>query len=52
MLFSCSTQLSWKYIMLIIVKMPTIVDIFNIYEHDIYKYESLKSRKVCIFSVF
>ena len=39
--------------MLINVKMPTIVAIFNIYEHDIINttYESLKARKVFIFSV-
>ena len=31
MLFSCSTQLSTKFILLISVKMPTIVGIFTIF---------------------
>ena len=34
-LFSCSTQLSMKFIMLINVKMPTMLH-FNIYKHDKY----------------
>ena len=34
--FSCSTQLSMKFILLINVKMPTVVWHFNIYGHDKY----------------
>ena len=44
--FSCSTQLSMKFIMLINVKMPTIVGLSFIYQHDkynIWKFESKKS---------
>ena len=33
-LFSCSAQLRLKFILLINVKMPTIVGIFNIYKQD------------------
>ena len=33
-LFPCSTQQSTKFILLINVKMPAIVGIFNIYKHD------------------
>ena len=35
-LFSCSTQLVMKFILLIKVKMPTNCWHFNIYEHDKY----------------
>ena len=51
-LFSCSSQLSTKFILLINVKMPTIVGILTF----IYKIntpsESLKARKVFIFQHF
>ena len=49
-LFSCSTQLSIKFIKLINVKMPTVWH-FNIYEDDNTSFESLKEIKVFFFSI-
>ena len=51
-LFSCSTQLSWKYIMLINVKMPTIVGILTFMSMINPTYESSKARKVFFFLYF
>ena len=49
-LLPCSTQLSTKFIMLINVKMPTIVDILTFNSMINITYESLKARKVYILS--
>ena len=49
-LFSCSTQLSKKFIMLINVKMPTSVDILTFNNTINTSLDSLKARKK-IFSV-
>ena len=51
-LFSCSTQLSMKFTMLINVKMPTIVGILTFVSMINATYESLKARKVLIFQHF
>ena len=51
-LFSCSTQLSTKFIMLINVKMPTIVGILTFISMLNATSESLKARKVGIFLLF
>ena len=51
-LFSCSTQLSLKFIMLINVKMPTIVGILTFIGMINTTSECLKGIKVLIFSVF
>ena len=48
-LFSCSTQLSMKFIMLIYVKMPTIVGILTFSGMINTTPESLKARKILIF---
>ena len=48
-LFSCSTQLSMKFIMLINVKMPTIVGILIFMSKINTTSEHLKARKVLIF---
>ena len=45
-LFSCSTQLSMKFIMLINVKMPTIVGILTFISMMNASSESLKAKKV------
>ena len=45
-LFSCSTQLSTNFIMLINVKMPTIVGILTFNSMTNKTFESLKARKV------
>ena len=50
--FSCSTQLSIKFIMLINVKMPTIVGILTFISMINTTYESLKVRKEFIFKFF
>ena len=50
-LFSCSTQLSMNYIMLINVKMPTIVGILIFMNMTNTKSESLKARSL-YFPVF
>ena len=50
--FLYSTQLSIQYIMLIIVKMPTIVGILTIISMINTTPESLKARKVCNFQHF
>ena len=50
--FSCSTQLSMKFIMLIIVKMPTIVGILTLISMINTTSESLKARNVFIFQHF
>ena len=50
--FSCSTQLSMKYIMLILVKMPTIVGILTFISMINSTSRSLKARKVYIFQHF
>ena len=51
-LFSCSTQLSMKFIMLINVKMPTIVGILTFISMLNETSESLKARKVGLFQQF
>ena len=51
-LFSCSTQLSMKFIMLINVKMPTIVGILTFISRINTTSESLKARKVFVFRHF
>ena len=51
-LFSCSTQLSIKFIMLINIKMPTIVGILAFISIINKTSESLKARKVFIFKHF
>ena len=48
-LFSCSTQLSIKFIMVINVKMPTIVCILTFISMINTAIKSLKARKVFIF---
>ena len=47
-LFSCSTQLSMKFILLINVKMPTIVGILTFISMINTTYESLKARNFFI----
>ena len=51
-LFSCSTQLKIKFIMLKNVKMPTIVGILTYIGMINTTYESLKTRIVFIFKHF
>ena len=51
-LFSCSTKLSMKFIMLINVKMPTIGGILTFISIINATSESLKARKVLIFQHF
>ena len=51
-LFSCSTQLSTKYILLIYVKMPTIVGILTFISMIITTSERLNARKFFIFWYF
>ena len=51
-LFSCSTQLSIKFIMLINVKMPTIVGILSFISKINTPSKSLKARKVFFFQHF
>ena len=51
-LFSCSTQLSMKFIMLISVKMPTIVGILTFMSMINTTSEHVKARKVFIFKQF
>ena len=48
---SCSTQVSMKFIMLMNVKMPTIVGILTFISMINTTSESLKARKVFIFSI-
>ena len=50
--FSCSTQLSTKFILLINVKMPTIVGILTFISMVNTTSESLKARKVSSFQYF
>ena len=51
-LFSCSTQLSTKFILLINVKMPTIVGILTFISKINTTSERLKTRKLLHLSVF
>ena len=51
-LFSCSTQLSTKFIMLINSKRPTIVGILTFISFLNETSESMKARKVGIFQQF
>ena len=51
-LFSCSTQLSRKFILLINVKMPTIVGILIFFSMINTTAEHLKARKVFTFKHF
>ena len=51
-LFSCSTQLSMKFILLINVKMPTIVGILTFISRINTSYESLKTRNTYLFYHF
>ena len=48
-LFSCSTQLSIKFVMFINVKMPTIIGILTFISMINKTSESLKARKVFVF---
>ena len=48
-LFSCSTQLGMKFIILINVKMPTIVGILTLMSMMHTAYENVIARKVFIF---
>ena len=50
--FSCSTQLKMKFIMLINIKMPTIVGILIFISMINTISESLKARIVFFFSAF
>ena len=51
-LFSCSTQLSTEFILLINVKMPTIVGILTFMSRINSIFESLKARKISVFQHF
>ena len=51
-LFSYSTQLSTKFILLINVKMPTIVDILTVISRIKAASERINARKMCIFQHF
>ena len=51
-LFSCSTQLSAKFILLINVKMPTIVGILTFISRINTTSECLKARNVFFFPAF
>ena len=51
-LFSCSSQLRMKFIMLINVKMPTIVDILTSISMINTTSESLKARKILFFQYY
>ena len=51
-LFSCSTQLSTKFILLINVKMRTIVGILTFICRINSTSENLKARKICVFQDF
>ena len=51
-LFSCSTQLSMKFNMLINVKMPTIVGILTFINMMNTKFKRMKARNVFIFQHF
>ena len=51
-LFSCSTQLSSKFILLINIKMPTIDGILTFIGMINTTYESLIARKICILRHF
>ena len=51
-LFSCSTQRSTKFILLINVKMPTIVGILTFISRINTSSESLKAKKIYIFQHF
>ena len=51
-LFSCSTQLSTKFILLINIKMPTIVFIFTFISMINITFEGLKARNFVICRYF
>ena len=51
-LFSCSTQLSMKFILLINVKMPTIVGILTFISMINTTFERLKARNISICQYF
>ena len=51
-LFSCSTQMSMKVILLINVKMPTVVGILTFMSGMNTASEGFKSRKISIFLAF
>ena len=51
-LFSCSTQLSTKFILLINVKMPTIVDILTFISMIYTTSERIRAKKVFHLLVF
>ena len=51
-LFSFSTQLSMKFILLINVKMPTIVGILTFISRINTSSDSLKARKISVFQHF
>ena len=51
-LFSCSTQVSMKFILLINVKMPTVVGILTFISRINTTSESFKQDKICILQYF
>ena len=51
-LFSCSTQLSAKFILLMNVKMPTIVGILTFISMINTTSERLKARSICMYLFF
>ena len=50
--FSCSTQLSKKFILLINAKMPTVVGILTLISRINTTSECLKARKILVFQHF
>ena len=46
-LFSCSTQLSMKFSLLINMKMPTIVGIFIFISREIFMLINVKQERIC-----
>ena len=51
-LSSCSTQMCMEFDMLIIVKMPTVVDILTFISIINEKFECFKQEKICISNYF
>ena len=50
-IFSCSTELSIKFILLINEKMPTMVDIFTFISRINTESKCFKQKKCCFFSI-
>ena len=46
-LFSCATQLSMKFSLLINMKMPTIVGIFIFISREIFMLSYVKQERIC-----